>query len=161
MRLSDFQKKIIWAIIFIAFIVFTFKIKLFGEQNAIDNLIWFLRGISIFALIMWSMNLTEDLQEIVCLRYRIVVKKHKVYVKYLTFWWLIIPCWKPIDVRFESIKYQNLFGAEFDHTYTGELTFDSEEKAVLAIESHKLKLKKNRKIFLEIPKKESKKIKYL
>lgn len=160
MRLSKFQTKTIWFIGLTALIVLAFCFDL-KDDDWIQLQILSLRIFSVLFMFIWSIGLSETLQEIVVLKYKITEEKWSVGVKYLTFWWILIPYWKSIDVDYHSYEMQNLFGATLDSCYTTDVTYKNKSEAISAIEKHKAKIRKNRKDWFEIPKPKDKKVSYM
>ena len=158
MRLSKFQTKVIWLIGLIAFVVIAFKLE--PKEICINQSMLLFKILSISFLFMWSVGLSETLQEIVALKYRITEEKQNVTVEYLTFWW-IVPYWESIDKDCNGYEVQNLFGATWNEFFTIDVTYKNRKEAILAIEKHKAKVKKNRKDWFEIPKPQAKKVSYM
>lgn len=160
MRLSKFQTKTIWFIGLTILVVLAFYFDL-KNDNWIKPQILFFRIFSVFSLFLWSIGLSETLQEIAALKYKIIEDRWSVSAKYLTFWWIIIPYWKPIKTTSHSFEVQNIFGAKSDSYYNTDVTYKDKSEAILAIEKHKTEIKKNRKDWFEIPKPKAKKVHYM
>ena len=160
MRLSKFQTKTIWFIGLTALVILAFYFDL-KDDNWIKPHILFFRINSVLFLFIWSIGLSETLPEIAVLKYKIIEEEWSVEAKYLTFWCILIPYWKSIDVDYHSYEVQNLFGATWDSCYTTDVTYKNKSEAISAIEKHKAKIKRNRKDWFEIPKPEVKKVSYM
>ena len=160
MRLSNFIIKMIWFITLVILIFISFYLDLKDDWR-IRPLIIIFRMFSILFLFVWSIGLKDTLQEILALKYKIIIEKYSVQVKYLTFWWLFILYWKIIDYDYHSYKVQNLFGATMDSGYSTDVTYNNESEAISAIKKHKQKIKENRRDWFKIPDRKKNIIKYL
>lgn len=104
-------------------------------------------------LLLWKISLFFSLRECVSFKYRVEKKYSSYYsVKYLTFWWFLIPYWRPIKETIESYEVQNLFGATRKHMYDKEVYFKSEEDAKRAISAHREELKNNLNLLFKFSK---------
>jgi len=133
MRLSKFHKTTLWFIGLSILLILAFCLQLMNKYLIITWVFMF-RGFSIFFLFAWTIGLAEALSDIVVLRYKLVTDKYGyINVKYLTFWWLIIPFWKPINSTYHSYETENLFGAKISTGYSTDIEYKSEKEALVAI----------------------------
>jgi mannose-1-phosphate guanylyltransferase len=105
--------------------------------------------------------LTDDLKEIISIKYKIIETEYNIKVRYLTSWWLFIPYWKPIDENTNSYECENVFGGKSNSYYTSEVIYKNNEEVISAINKHKTLIKNNRDNWFKYNKKEIKNIKYL
>lgn len=159
--MSSFIKNIIWCVILISLVVIAFIIKK-PEGLFISNPLPLLsRILSIIFLFLGCCALSYTLSDMINFKYKLIIKSYQVEVKYLTVLWLFIPRWKALSTESHSHEVQNLFGAKMDSYYSTDVTYNNEEKAMIAIEKHKKEFKEARKKFFKFNKRKKDKIKYL
>ena len=165
MKLSNFHIKLIWLIGIILFILLMFSSSVENLANEIIGnfsiaVLTPFRIFPFFALLIWIMDLNENLEEMLSLKYRLTDKGYGIDCHYLTLCWCITPCWKPIETESHSFEMQNIFGATSDTYYSTDVSFDNKEKGKFAIQEHKRKLKQNRKDFFKRNEPEKKNVTY-
>lgn len=162
-RLTTFEKYIIWFIINISALVYfaTLPVKEHDFSPARFMGITF----STIFLFFASVVLSWDLKEIIAFKYKIVENSKIVYEKYevkvLRIWWLFIVAWMPVVTKWHSYEAQNIFGATLTEGYDVEVGFNKAEDAMEAIQNHKQEIKENRKKFFKRPAKDKVKTTYL
>lgn len=153
MRLSEFHKKVIWfVVISVALCIGFFSYELDFKYIYPFIGVWVLRFLSILMLINWLVDLDFLIPDLVALRYKIIENGRDISVKYLTFKFIFIPCWKPINTELYKIKYQNIFGAELNVYSSSELTYNNIEEAILVIQKHKSEITEKRNNFFKVKK---------
>ena len=162
MILNKITKEIIWGLILIVLAVISFNFMEVGELT----LIYIGSGVifcwSCLLFIFWAIDVSDSLRDILSFKYKLIKNSEYHYeVKYLTSWWLFIPCWKPIETITKWFDYKNIFGGDECDYYTSEVTYSNEQEALSAIKKHKEKLKENWIEYCEIPKKVKKDITYI
>ena len=158
-RLTSFEGWLLWFVLTTTGLVFSLclEIPLFGITIPI---------VLIGVIFMTSIYFSNDLEEIYVFKYKIIEKdgwlsSKKYEVKALQIWWLFIPYWSPIETVSNSYTTQNIFGAKSKEYYSTEVVFNSKEKALEAVESHKKEVLRKRKQFFARPEKEKTKTTYL
>jgi len=92
--MSSFIKNLIWCVVLISLVVVAFIIKQPGEYIFNNPLFLFSKIFSIIFLLACGAILSESLRDMVAFKYKLTIRPYSVGVKYLTSWWLFIPCWK-------------------------------------------------------------------
>ena len=161
MRLNKITKEIIWGLILIVLAIISFNFMEVGELTLIS----IGSGVTFFLVCfffwVWSLSFNDLLRDILSFKYKLIKNKYHYEIKYLTSWWLFIPCWKPIETITKWFDYKNIFGGDECDYYTSEVTYSNEQEALSAIKKHKEKLKENWIKYCEIPKKIKKDITYI
>lgn len=165
MRISKFFIKLIWLIGLVLFMILAFILE-FENMYFVSSIMLFLKIISIGCLFMWTLGLADDLKEMVNLKYKTITDDEQKYwiefeVKYLTFRWLFILYWKTMETKYHTYKSQNIFGAEIGGGYSTDVTYESEDKAIEAINEHKAEFRENRREWFERPKRKKEKVNYI
>jgi len=162
MKLSDFLVKLIWFIGLMIIFTTSWILDTSDKCCVLENIyILLLRIFSTLSLFMWSVGLSETFKDILSLKYKIIEEDYYVYAYYLTSWWLFIPIWKAIEIKYNSYETQNIFGATSDSYYNSDIYYKNKEEALIAIEKHKKKILRNKKKWFSMKIKEYKTTTYI
>lgn len=164
MRLSSFEKWILFYIIIISSFVL-----LFNYAPADYSLLYLLRMAGLLLCVLLFLVSTfefksEVAEEMIVFKYKVVYKEGgwKEYkAKMLTLGYLFIPWWAPVDTETSSFDYQNIFGADTTSYSQYNVEYRTESKARNAIEKHRAHTKRERKKFFKRPDKKEKRTTYV
>lgn len=164
MRLTNFEKRIIFTIITIVFAVFTWTTK---EPEGLTIVVTFWtigRGASAIIVLFWFVLMHMTLSELIAFKYRII-KKDGYFSQYeaqvLKFYYFFIPTWQAVETKSHKYKTQNMFGAKSYNYYSTDIRYEEKSAAMIAIKNHKDDVVRHRKLFFERVKKENNTIEYL
>lgn len=164
MKLSPFEKWIVFAILATSFFLIMWNMK---EPNGFSLLVslWFFgRVLSAMVIIFGLVLIHFDLERIISFKYKIIetdspFKKYEA--KVLKFNYAFIPTWQSVETESHKYEVQNLFGAKSNNYYSTEVKYDTREEAKKAIECHKKNVLERRNKFFKRPKKNTNKTEYL
>lgn len=139
--MSKFIIKILWFIGLVSGLIGSFFIEL-GSSIEMAILILSIKIIISLSLLIWLIGLNDTFKEIINIKYRIVDNNINKSAEYLTIYF--IPIWKPIETKYHTNEVQNLYGATYLVGFSTEVKFDSEKKAIEAINKHKRLTKQKR-----------------
>lgn len=141
MERSRYDIKVNWFLVLatLTFFIFAPKIEWIDDRTAKPIIYGFLRIVIIICDVVWAIGLTDKLQDIISLKYKIIEKNDKLEIKYLTSMFLFIPYWK---------SYYSTY-------YTGSVAYNEK------IKEHKAKLKKARLEYFNKPTEKRKKVTYV
>ena len=149
MRLSRFEIKLLWFIGLTIFIALSFSIKAMYAPRGflyqlLDSFGFMFKMMSVLSMFSWILGLNEDFKKIINVKYKIKrINEYSVKAEFLTFWFVIIPIWRPL-----TTEPNGIIG-----NFHVPKTYDTKKKALKAIEKHKEEVKKNRKEWFERPEK--------
>ena len=165
MRISEFYKQLIWSLLAISWLIISW-IMIFNESiiSSSGAILWFISTI-ISSTFFISINIiyAAILQDIINIKYKIIKSSTSARfdVKYLTIWFLFVPCWRPIYYNHPIYEAQIIFGATETGVHSSTATFKDKNAALVAIKKHKEDFHKNRIIFFEHPKKQKRYTEYI
>lgn len=150
METSKLTNRIIWLLIFIFWVFMSFFIKT-NSLSCWNILLNMSKIYSLAAFFVWCIFLSDDIESMTNIMYKIIDRESYSEVKYLTFCCFIIPYWKVLGVKYYSSK--PIFSNYYSYSTT---KINNRNEALEFILEHKLEMRDKRKVYFKIKQKVNK-----